>query len=153
MNLSLLGEKGATSYPYHLLPAESIGGLAGYADALYTPYENDSYADSTDYRGNGSVTIENCKFDMTVNQNSAVGVSVGGLVGGIGESVTSKAGKNYSVTLAMEGNNTFPEGLADIGEKLTLRYSADCGDAATQSPDALLPSAPEDGHGKKDAVD
>ena len=101
-----------------------IGGLIGYADALYMqiPGENE-YSSSRDYGGNGSVTIENCKVGMTVNKNGAEGVSVGGFLGGIGKSVTSKTGTEYSVTANIDDASTFPEAFARIGKELTLNYS------------------------------
>ena len=101
-----------------------IGGLIGYADALYMqiPGENE-YSSSRDYGGNGSVTIENCKVGMTVNKDGAEGVSVGGFLGGIGKSVTSKTGTEYSVTANIDDASTFPEVLDRIGKELTLNYS------------------------------
>ena len=100
-----------------------IGGLIGYADALYTPYDADGNWVGSDYRGDGSVTIENCKVGMTVNKDGAEGVSVGSFLGGIGKSVTSKTGTEYSVTANIDDASTFPEVLDRIGKELTLNYS------------------------------
>lgn len=176
MNLELLGEKAKDSY--YLLPAESIGGLIGYAegsvtltgckvenmvvnvtdknddrgtkfliggfigyaDALYTSYyDGENRKWSYDYSGNGSVTIQGCKVaNMTVNKNGATGVTVGGLIGGICKSATSKDEMTYSVTANIEDTNTVPAGLGSIGN---VPNSADSGESAAQSLDALLPTA------------
>lgn len=180
MNLNLLGEEGTTSYSYHLLPAESIGGLIGYAkgsvtltgctvsgmtvnvtdtndsketqfliggligyaDALYTQLQgNTEHSYYNDYNRDGSVNISGCTVDMAVSKNGAAGVTVGGLVGGIGNSVTSKTGTTYSVTANIDSTSTFPTGLASIGKELTLDYSESTTegtgtDASTSEEDA-----------------
>ena len=182
MNLNLLGEQGNAYNSAHLLPAECIGGLVGYAkgtvtltgckvenmtvnvtdkndnggtqfliggligyaDALYTPYDAEgNWADNNDYRGNGSVTITGCKVeDMTVNKNHAAGASVGGFLGGIGKRVVSKTGTEYSVTTNIDATNTFPEGFENIGKELTINDST-ASNSAARSLDAM-PAAFED---------
>ena len=120
-----------------------IGGLIGYADALYTPYDADgNYADN-DYRGDGHVTITGCTVtNMTVNnKNNAKDVTVGGLIGGTCKSAASKDETTYSVTAVIDDKSTFPEGLDSIGN---APNSADSGESAAQSLDALLPTAFED---------
>ena len=192
MNLNLLGEEGNAYTSAHLLPAESIGGLIGYAkgcvtltncivedmtvtvtdknddggtrffiggligyaDALYTPYDAEgNYADN-DYRGNGSVSISGCTVDMTVNKNGVADVTVGGLVGGIGKSVTSKTGTNYSVTI-VDNNSTFPTELASIGKELTLNYSESTTDGTGTNANAsssLFPITAVDKSSEEDAA-
>ena len=179
MNLDLLGE-GASTQPYHLLPAESIGGLIGYttgsaaltdctvenmvvnvtdsqvggatkflvggligyADALYTPYENGAWADSSDYRGNGRVTTQNCAVTgMTVNQNGAKNVTVGGLLGGICKSAASKDEMAYTAAADIDDASTCPTEFEHIGNELD---STDSGDTATQSLVTLFPIISED---------
>lgn len=183
MNLNLLGEEGNAYISAHLLPAECIGGLIGYAkgtvtltdcsvedltvnvtdkndnggtqfliggligyaDALYTqiPGENE-YSSSNDYNGNGSVTITGCAVSrMTVNENDATGVSVGGFLGGIGKSVTSNTGIAYSVTANIDEVSAFPEGFESIGKELTINDSTDSNSTA-QSLDAMPAAAFED---------
>lgn len=189
MNLNLLGEEAYTYTSAHLLPAESIGGLIGYAkgsvtlknctvegmtvnvtdkndsketqfliggligyaDALYTEYQvgEDDHTYSKDYVDNGSVNITGCKVDMTVNKNGAAGVTVGGLIGGICKSATSKDETAYSVTAVIDDSSTFPEGLDSIGN---APNSADSGEPAAQSLDALLPTAFEDEHDEENAA-
>lgn len=162
MNLALLGEEAEEDRANHI-PAESIGGLIGYAegsvtlincvsegmtvnitdhsdnggtqfliggfigyaDALYESYYDEENRKWTyDYSGNGSVSITGCTVsDITVNRNHATNVSVGGFLGGIGKSVTSKAGTAYSVTATIDDASTFPEVLDRIGKELTLNYS------------------------------
>ncbi len=193
MDLNLLGEEGTTSYSYHLLPAESIGGLIGYAkgsvtltgctvsgmtvnvtdtsdeggtqfliggligyaDALYTQFQgNTEYSFYNDYNGNGSVSISGCTVDMTVNKNGVADVTVGGLVGGIGKSVTSKTGTNYSVTI-VDNNSTFPTELASIGKELTLNYSESTTDGTGTNANAsssLFPITAEDKSSEEDAA-
>lgn len=183
MNLNLLGEEGNAYISAHLLPAECIGGLVGYAkgtvtltgckvenmtvnvtdkndnggtqfliggligyaDALYTPYDAEgNWADNNDYRGNGSVTITGCKVeDMTVNKNHAAGASVGGFLGGIGKRVVSKTGTEYSVTTNIDATNTFPEGFENIGKELTINDST-ASNSAARSLDAMPAAAFED---------
>lgn len=183
MNLNLLGEQGNAYNSVHLLPAECIGGLVGYAkgtvtltgckvenmtvnvtdkndnggtqfliggligyaDALYTPYDAEgNWADNNDYRGNGSVTITGCKVeDMTVNKNHAAGASVGGFLGGIGKRVVSKTGTEYSVTTNINATNTFPEGFENIGKELTINDST-ASNSAARSLDAMPAAAFED---------
>ena len=183
MNLNLLGEQGNAYISAHLLPAECIGGLVGYAkgtvtltgckvedmtvnvtdkndsggtqfliggligyaDALYTqiPGENE-YSSSNDYNGDGSVTITGCAVSgMTVNKNHAAGASVGGFLGGIGKSVTSKNGTTYSVTAQIDDTNTFPEGFENIGKELTINDST-ASNSAARSLDAMPAAAFED---------
>ena len=183
MNLNLLGEEGNAYISAHLLPAECIGGLIGYAkgtvtltdcsvedltvnvtdkndnggtqfliggligyaDALYTqiPGENE-YSSSNDYNGDGSVTITGCAVSrMTVNENDATGVSVGGFLGGIGKSVTSNTGIAYSVTANIDEVSAFPEGFESIGKELTINDSTDSNSTA-QSLDAMPAAAFED---------
>ena len=183
MNLNLLGEQGNAYNSAHLLPAECIGGLVGYAkgtvtltgckvenmtvnvtdendnggtqfliggligyaDALYTPYDAEgNWADNNDYRGNGSVTITGCKVeDMTVNKNHAAGASVGGFLGGIRKRVVSKTGTEYSVTTNIDATNTFPEGFENIGKELTINDST-ASNSAARSLDAMPAAAFED---------
>lgn len=183
MNLSLLGEEGDAYISAHLLPAECIGGLIGYAkgsvtltdctvedmtvnvtdkndsggtqfliggligyaDALYTqiPGENE-YSSSNDYNGNGSVTITGCTvLDMTVDKNGATGASVGGFLGGIGKHVVSKTGAAYSVTTTIDEVSAFPEGFESIGKELTINDSTGSNSTA-QSLDAMPAAAFED---------
>lgn len=183
MNLNLLGEKAAEYFYDHHLPAESIGGLIGYAkgtvtltgckvedmtvnvtdkndnggtqfliggligyaDALYTqiPGENE-YSSSNDYNGDGSVTITGCAVSrMTVNENDATGVSVGGFLGGIGKSVTSNTGIAYSVTANIEEVSTFPNEFTRIGKELTMNDST-ASNSAARSLDAMPAAAFED---------
>ena len=121
-----------------------IGGLIGYADALYTqiPGENE-YSSSNDYNGDGSVTITGCAVSgMTVNKNHAAGASVGGFLGGIGKRVVSKTGTEYSVTTNIDATNTFPEGFENIGKELTINDST-ASNSAARSLDAM-PAAFED---------
>lgn len=182
MNLNLLGEQGNAYNSAHLLPAECIGGLVGYAkgtvtltgckvenmtvnvtdkndnggtqfliggligyaDALYTPYDAEGDWADNDYRGNGSVTITGCKVeDMTVNKNHAAGASVGGFLGGIGKRVVSKTGTEYSVTTNIDATNTFPEGFENIGKELTINDST-ASNSAARSLDAMPAAAFED---------
>lgn len=122
-----------------------IGGLIGYADALYTqiPGENE-YSSSNDYNGNGSVTITGCTvLDMTVDKNGATGASVGGFLGGIGKRVVSKTGTEYSVTTNIDATNTFPEGFENIGKELTINDST-ASNSAARSLDAMPAAAFED---------
>ena len=183
MNLNLLGEEGNAYISAHLLPAECIGGLIGYAkgtvtltgckvedmtvnvtdmndnggtqfliggligyaDALYTqiPGENE-YSSSNDYNGDGSVTIAGCTVSgMTVDENGATGASVGGFLGGIGKHVVSKTGTEYSVTTTIDEVSTFPEGFTSIGKELTMNdFTAS--NSATRSLDAMPAAAFED---------
>ena len=179
MDLNLLGEEGTTSYSYHLLPAESIGGLIGYAkgnvtltdctvqdmtvnitdkkdnggtqfliggligyaDALYTPYDAGGNWVDNDYHGNGRVSIIGCTVtDMTVDKNDATGASVGGFLGGICKSATSKDGTTYSVTADIDDSNTFPAGLDSIGNVPNSTGS----NSAVRSLDAMPAAAFED---------
>lgn len=183
MNLNLLGEEGNAYISAHLLPAECIGGLIGYAkgtvtltgctvenmtvnvtdkndsggtqfliggligyaDALYTqiPGENE-YSSSNDYNGNGSVTITGCTvLDMTVDKNGATGASVGGFLGGIGKHIVSKTGETYSVTTTIDEVSAFPEGFENIGKELTINDST-ASNSAAQSLDAMPAAAFED---------
>ena len=179
MNLNLLGEEGNAYTSAHLLPAESIGGLIGYAkgtvtltgcavedmtvnvtdkndnggtqfliggfigyaDALYTPYDAEGKWADNDYRGNGSVSIIGCTVSgMTVDKNGATGASVGGFLGGICKSATSKDGTTYSVTADIDDRSTFPAGLYSIGN---VPNSTDSNSAA-RSLDAMPAAAFED---------
>lgn len=180
MNLNLLGEQGNAYNSAHLLPAECIGGLVGYAkgtvtltgckvenmtvnvtdkndnggtqfliggligyaDALYTPYDAEgNWADNNDYRGNGSVTITDCTvLDMTVDKNGATGASVGGFLGGIGKHIVSKTGATYSVTTTIDEVSAFPEGFESIGKELTINDSTGSNSTA-QSLDAIPAAA------------
>lgn len=179
MNLNLLGEEGNAYTSAHLLPAESIGGLIGYAkgtvtltgcavedmtvnvtdkndnggtqfliggfigyaDALYTPYDAEGKWADNDYRGNGSVSIIGCTVSgMTVDKNGATGASVGGFLGGICKSATSKDGTTCSVTADIDDRSTFPAGLYSIGN---VPNSTDSNSAA-RSLDAMPAAAFED---------
>ena len=179
MNLKLLGEEGNAYTSAHLLPAESIGGLIGYAkgtvtltgcmvedmtvnvtdkndsggtqfliggligyaDALYTQLQGeDEYSYYNDYNGNGSVSITGCTVAMTVNKNDATGVTVGGLIGGICKSATSKDGTTYSVTADINDSSTFPAGLDSIGNVPNSTGS----NSAARSLDAMPAAAFED---------
>ena len=122
-----------------------IGGLIGYADALYTQIlgENE-YSSSNDYNGNGSVTITGCTvLDMTVDKNDATGASVGGFLGGIGKSVTSNTGIAYSVTANIDEVSTFPNEFTSVGKELTINDST-VSDSAARSLDAMPAAAFED---------
>lgn len=183
MNLNLLGEEGNAYISAHLLPAESIGGLIGYAkgsvtltgckvedmtvnvtdkndnggtqfliggligyaDALYTQIQGENeYSSSNDYNGNGSVTITGCTvLDMTVDKNGATGASVGGFLGGIGKHVVSKTGAAYSVTTTIDEVSAFPEEFESIGKELTINDSTGSNSTA-QSLDATPAAAFED---------
>ena len=182
MKLNLLGEEGNAYISAHLLPAECIGGLIGYAkgtvtltgckvedmtvnvtdindnrgtqfliggligyaDALYTPYDAEGKWADNDYRGNGSVTITGCAVSgMTVDKNGATGATVGGLLGGIGKRVVSKTGTEYSVTTNIDATNTFPEGFENIGKELTINDST-ASNSAARSLDAMPAAAFED---------
>lgn len=183
MNLNLLGEQGDASTSAHLLPAECIGGLIGYAkgtvtltgctvenmtvnvtdindsggtqfliggligyaDALYTPYDAEGNWAGNDYRGNGSVSITGCTVSgMTVNnKNDATGITTGGLIGGIGKHVVSKTGATYSVTTTIDEVSTFPEGFMSIGKELTMNDST-ASNSAARSLDAMPAAAFED---------
>lgn len=179
MNLNLLGEEAYAYTSAHLLPAECIGGLIGYAkgsvtltnctvegmtvnvidindkggtqfliggligyaDALYTPYDAEGKWADNDYRGNGSVTITGCAVSgMTVDKNGATGATVGGLLGGICKGATSKDEITYSVAANIDEVSTFPEGFESIGN---IPNSADSGESAARSLDAM-PAAFED---------
>lgn len=179
MNLNLLGEEGNAYTSAHLLPAESIGGLIGYAkgtvtltgcavedmtvnvtdkndnggtqfliggfigyaDALYTPYDAEGKWADNDYRGNGSVSIIGCTVSgMTVDKNGATGASVGGFLGGICKSATSKDGTTYSVTADIDDRSTFPAGLYSIGNVPNSTAS----NSAARSLDAMPAAAFED---------
>lgn len=179
MQLNLLGEEGDADTSAHLLPAESIGGLVGYAkgsvtltgctvedmtvnvtdindnggtwfliggligyaDALYTPYDAGGNWVDNDYRGNGRVSIIGCTVtDMTVDKNDATGASVGGFLGGICKSATSKDGTTYSVTADIDDSNTFPAGLDSIGNVPNSTGS----NSAVRSLDAMPAAAFED---------
>ena len=182
MKLNLLGEEGNAYISAHLLPAECIGGLIGYAkgnvtltgctvedmtanvtdkkdgggtpfliggligyaDALYTQIQGENeYSSSNDYNGNGSVTITGCTvLDMTVNKNGATGVIVGGLIGGIGKCVTSTTGTTYSVTARIDNTSVFPNEFTSVGKELTINDST-ASDSAVRSLDAM-PAAFED---------
>lgn len=183
MKLNLLGEEGNAYISAHLLPAECIGGLIGYAkgtvtltdcnvedltvnvtdkndsggtqfliggligyaDALYTQIQGENeYSSSNDYNGNGSVTITGCTvLDMTVDKNGATGASVGGFLGGIGKHVVSKTGAAYSVTTTIDEGSAFPEGFESIGKELTINDSTGSNSTA-QSLDATPAAAFED---------
>ena len=181
MNLNLLGEEAYAYTSAHLLPAECIGGLIGYAkgsvtltdctvedltvsvtdkkdgggtqiliggligyaDALYTPYDAEGIWVGNDYRGDGSVTIIGCTVSgMTVNENGATGVTVGGLLGGICKGATSKDEITYSVTARIDDTSTFPDEFTRIGKELTMNDST-ASDSAERSLDAM-PAAFED---------
>lgn len=182
MNLNLLGEQGNAYNSAHLLPAECIGGLIGYAkgtvtltgckvedmtvnvtdindnrgtqfliggligyaDALYTPYDAEGKWADNDYRGNGSVTITGCAVSgMTVDKNGATGASVGGFLGGIGKHVVSKTGAAYSVTTTIDEVSAFPEGFESIGKELAMNDST-ASNSAARSLDAMPAAAFED---------
>lgn len=182
MNLNLLGEEGNAYISAHLLPAECIGGLIGYAkgtvtltdcsvedltvnvtdkndsggtqfliggligyaDALYTPYDAEGNLADNDYRGNGSVTITKCTVSgMTANKNGATGASVGGFLGGIGKCVTSTTGTTYSVTANIDEVSTFPNEFTSVGKELTINDST-VSDSAARSLDAMPAAAFED---------
>ena len=123
-----------------------IGGLIGYADAYYTL--NSSGENS--YGGSGKVNIEGCTVSGLTN--GATGITTGALLGGIGKSVTTAAGKTYSVTASIDEDTTYPTELPCIGKELTLDYST-ASESAVQSRDALLPANPEEGRRKENAVD
>lgn len=122
-----------------------IGGLIGYADALYTQIQGENeYSSSNDYNGNGSVTITGCTvLDMTVDKNGATGASVGGFLGGIGKSVTSNTGIAYSVTANIDEVSTFPNEFTRIGKELTMNDST-ASNSAARSLDAMPAAAFED---------
>ena len=182
MNLNLLGEQGNAYNSAHLLPAECIGGLIGYAkgtvtltgckvedmtvnvtdindnrgtqfliggligyaDALYTPYDAEGKWADNDYRGNGSVTITGCAVSgMTVDKNGATGATVGGLLGGICKGATSKDEITYSVAARIDDTSTFPEGFENIGKELTINDST-ASNSAARSLDAMPAAAFED---------
>mgnify|MGYP004645541085 CR=1 FL=1 len=108
-----------------------IGGLIGYADALYTPYDAEGTWADNDYRGDGTVTITGCPVTgMTVNKNHATGVTVGGLLGGIGKRVVSTTGTTYSVTANIDDASTFPDEFTRIGKELILNDSTGSNSAA-----------------------
>ena len=179
MQLNLLGEEGDAYTSAHLLPAESIGGLVGYAkgsvtltgctvenmtvnvtdkndnggtrfliggligyaDALYTPYDAGGNWVDNDYRGNGRVSIIGCTVtDMTVDKNDATGALVGGFLGGICKSATSKDEITYSVTADINDSSTFPAGLDSIGNVQNSTGS----NSAARSLDAMPAAAFED---------
>ena len=183
MKLNLLGEEGNAYISAHLLPAECIGGLIGYAkgtvtltdcnvedltvnvtdkndsggtqfliggligyaDALYTQIQGENeYSSSNDYNGNGSVTITGCTvLDMTVDKNGATGASVGGFLGGIGKHVVSKTGAAYSVTTTIDEVSAFPEGFESIDKELAMNDST-ASNSAARSLDAMPAAAFED---------
>ena len=170
MNLNLLGEEGDAYTSAHLLPAECIGGLIGYAkgtvtltgctvedmtvnvtdindsggtrfliggligyaDALYTQLQGeDEYSYYNDYNDNGNVSITDCTVSgMTVNKNHATGASVGGFLGGICKSATSKDGKTYSVAAHIDNTSTFPNEFTSVGKELTANDSTGSNSAA-----------------------
>ena len=138
VNVTDMNDSGGTQF--------LIGGLIGYADALYTqiPGENE-YSSSRDYVGNGSVTIAGCTVSgMTVNnKNDATGITTGGLIGGIGKCVVSKNGTEYSVTTDIDEVSTFPEGFMSIGKELTMNDST-ASNSAARSLDAMPAAAFED---------
>ena len=138
VNVTDMNDSGGTQF--------LIGGLIGYADALYTqiPGENE-YSSSRDYVGNGSVTIAGCTVSgMTVNnKNDATGITTGGLIGGIGKCVVSKNGTEYSVTTDIDEVSTFPEGFMSIGKELTINDST-ASNSAARSLDAMPAAAFED---------
>ena len=118
-----------------------IGGFIGYADALYTPYDAEGKWADNDYRGNGSVSIIGCTVSgMTVDKNGATGASVGGFLGGICKSATSKDGTTYSVTADIDDRSTFPAGLYSIGNVPNSTAS----NSAARSLDAMPAAAFED---------
>ena len=93
MNLSLLGEQGDASTSAHLLPAECIGGLVGYAE--------------------GSVTLTGCTVEnMTVNvtdmnDNGGTQFLIGGLIGYADALYTQIPGENeYSPSRDYGGNGS-----------------------------------------------
>ena len=93
MNLSLLGEQGDASTSAHLLPAECIGGLVGYAK--------------------GSVTLTGCTVEnMTVNvtdmnDNGGTQFLIGGLIGYADALYTQIPGENeYSPSRDYGGNGS-----------------------------------------------
>ena len=137
VNVTDMNDSGGTQF--------LIGGLIGYADALYTqiPGENE-YSSSNDYNGDGSVTITGCAVSrMTVNENDATDVSVGGFLGGIGKSVTSNTGIAYSVTANIDEVSTFPNEFTRIGKELTMNDST-ASNSAARSLDAMPAAAFED---------
>ena len=134
VNVTDINDSGGTQF--------LIGGLIGYADALYMqiPGENE-YSYSRDYGGNGSVSITGCTVTgMTVDKNGATGASVGGFLGGICESATSKDGKTYSVTADIDDTSTFPAGLDSIGNVPNSTGS----NSTARSLDAMPAAAFED---------
>ena len=122
-----------------------IGGLIGYADALYTQIQGENeYSSSNDYNGNGSVTITGCTvLDMTVDKNGATGASVGGFLGGIGKHVVSKTGAAYSVTTTIDEVSAFPEGFESIGKELAMNDST-ASNSVARSLNAMPAAAFED---------
>lgn len=93
MNLNLLGEQGNAYISAHLLPAECIGGLVGYAK--------------------GTVTLTGCKVeDMTVNvtdKNDSGGTQflIGGLIGYADALYTQIPGENeYSSSNDYNGDGS-----------------------------------------------
>ena len=93
MNLNLLGEQGNAYNSVHLLPAECIGGLVGYAK--------------------GSVTLTGCNVeDLTVNvtdKNDSGGTQflIGGLIGYADALYTQIPGENeYSSSNDYNGNGS-----------------------------------------------
>lgn len=93
MNLSLLGEQGDASTSAHLLPAECIGGLVGYAK--------------------GSVTLTGCTVEnMTVNvtdmnDNGGTQFLIGGLIGYADALYTQIPGENeYSSSNDYNGDGS-----------------------------------------------
>ena len=133
VNITDISDNGGTRF--------LIGGLIGYADALYTPYDAGGNWVDNDYRGNGRVSIIGCTVtDMTVDKNDATGASVGGFLGGICKSATSKDEITYSVTADIDDSNTFPAGLDSIGNVPNSTGS----NSAVRSLDAMPAAAFED---------
>ena len=137
VNVTDMNDNGGTQF--------LIGGLIGYADALYTQLQGDTeYSYYNDYNGNGSVSITGCTVTgMTVDKNGATGASVGGFLGGIGKCVTSTTGTTYSVTANIDHTSTFPEGFENIGKELTINDST-ASNSAARSLDAMPAAAFED---------
>ena len=93
MNLSLLGEQGDASTSAHLLPAECIGGLVGYA------------------KGNVTLTgctVENMTVNVTdMNDNGGTQFLIGGLIGYADALYTQIPGENeYSPSCDYGGNGS-----------------------------------------------
>lgn len=112
MNLNLLGEQGNAYISAHLLPAECIGGLVGYAK--------------------GTVTLTGCKVeDMTVNvtdKNDSGGTQflIGGLIGYADALYTQIPGENeYSSSNDYNGDGSVTiTGCAVSGMTVNKNHAA-----------------------------